>query len=168
MMFPSLRGGNDNPGKKEGFFGEVNDVLAASEFLSRQEYVDPDRIYLGGHSTGGTLALLVAASTDKYRAVFSFGPNHDVSGYLGDYLPFNTRDPREIALRSPGLWLHSIRCRTFVFEGTTGIPNYLGSLEDMKAKSKNPAISFYPIRNGDHFNILAPINEKIAADDPQG
>ena len=33
MMFPSLRGGNNNPGSKEGFFGEVDDVLAAADLL---------------------------------------------------------------------------------------------------------------------------------------
>src|SRR5262249_55946481 len=51
-MYPSLRGGNENPGFKEGFLGEVDDVLAAADFLSKQEGVEPDRIYLGGHSTG--------------------------------------------------------------------------------------------------------------------
>ena len=35
MMFPSLRGGNDNPGVHEGFLGEVDDVLAAAR-LPRQ------------------------------------------------------------------------------------------------------------------------------------
>jgi len=30
MMFPSLRGGNDNPGRREGFYGEVDDILAAT------------------------------------------------------------------------------------------------------------------------------------------
>ena len=35
MMFPSLRGGNANPGTKEGFLGEVDDVLAAAEFLAK-------------------------------------------------------------------------------------------------------------------------------------
>src|SRR5262249_25453497 len=49
-MFPSLRGGNQNPGHLETFFGEVNDVIAAADFLSKQDYVDPSRIYLGGHS----------------------------------------------------------------------------------------------------------------------
>src|SRR5262245_20517464 len=44
MMFPSLRGGNDNPGIKEGFLGEVDDVLAAADFLAKQPYVDPNRI----------------------------------------------------------------------------------------------------------------------------
>ena len=32
MMFPSLRGGNDNPGKREGLYGEVDDVLAATDW----------------------------------------------------------------------------------------------------------------------------------------
>ena len=60
-MYPSLRGGNNNPGYPEGFYGEVDDVLAAADYLARQPFVDPRRLYLGGHSTGGTLALLVAA-----------------------------------------------------------------------------------------------------------
>ncbi len=81
MMYPSLRGGNDNPGFKEAFFGEVDDVLAAADYLAKQDFVDPQRIYLGGHSTGGTLVLLAAASSDRFRAVFSFGPTDDVGGY---------------------------------------------------------------------------------------
>ena len=48
MFFPSLRGGNNNPGVKEGFLGEVNDVLAALKYLKNQSYVDANRIYLGG------------------------------------------------------------------------------------------------------------------------
>src|SRR5690242_291499 len=92
MMFPSLRGGNDNPGVKEGFLGEVDDVLAAANYLAGQDFVDPKRIYLGGHSTGGTMALLTAESSDRFRAVFSFGPVDDVSGYPSEYTPFNTWD----------------------------------------------------------------------------
>jgi dipeptidyl aminopeptidase/acylaminoacyl peptidase len=73
MLFPSLRGGNDNPGRREGFYGEVDDVLAAAEHLISLPYVDPQRIYLGGHSTGGTLAMLVAESSSKFRAAFAVG-----------------------------------------------------------------------------------------------
>src|SRR5436305_14755455 len=109
MMFPSLRGGNDNPGQKEGFLGEVDDVLAARDFLEKQPYVDPKRIYLGGHSTGGTLALLVAECSDRFRAVFAFGPIDDVAGYGRNsvFLPFDLSDPREINVRSPIYWLDS-------------------------------------------------------------
>src|SRR5512133_1706977 len=119
MMFPSLRGGNDNPGVREGFFGEVDDVLAAADFLSGQPYVDPDRIYLGGHSTGGTLVLLVAECSDRFRAVFSFGPVEDVSGYGPEYKPFDSSSRRELQLRAPIRWLHCIKSPVFVFEGAS-------------------------------------------------
>jgi acetyl esterase/lipase len=160
MMFPSLRGGNDNPGYQEGFFGEVDDVIAAAEFLAKQPHVDPKRIYLGGHSTGGTLVLLVAASTDRFRAVFSFGPVHDIRGYGGMFAPFDKTNDREWELRAPGRWLHSIRCPTFVFEGASEI-NVI-DLHVMKKASTNPKAQFFPVAGVDHFSILAPVNRLIA------
>jgi acetyl esterase/lipase len=162
MMFPSLRGGNDNPGVKEAFLGEVDDVLAAADYLGHQESVDPKRLYLGGHSTGGTLVLLVAESTDRFRAVFSFGPVSDVGTYGSEYTPFDTSNRRELELRSPGRWLLSIRSQTFVFEGTNQ-PCNLGSLQAMAAAAPtNPKVRFLPVKARDHFSILAPTNTKIA------
>jgi dipeptidyl aminopeptidase/acylaminoacyl peptidase len=160
MMFPSLRGGCDNPGVKEGFFGEVNDVLAAADFLAKQDYVDPGRIYLGGHSTGGTLVMLVAASSDRFRAVFSFGPVDDVSGYPPDYLPFDTSNRREIELRSPGRWLHSIKSPTFVLEGATS--RNITCLETMSRACNNSMVHFHTIKGADHFSTLAPTTSLIA------
>jgi acetyl esterase/lipase len=162
MMFPSLRGGNDNPGAKEGFLGEVDDVLAAADFLAKQPFVDPQRIYLGGHSTGGTLVLLVAAASDRFRAVFSFGPAEGVGNYDPEYLPFNYSDPREIQMRSPGRFLHSIQSPVFVFEGTTGQSN-LHSLQVMARACTNPRGHFYPVKGADHFSILQPTTRLIAA-----
>jgi len=137
MMYPSLRGGVDNPGAREGFLGEVDDVLAAADYLAQQDFVDPRRIYLGGHSTGGTLALLAAASTDRFRAVFSFGPIADVAGYGAEVLPFDVASKRERDLRAPVLWMHSIRCPTFVLEGT-GQPGNVDSLRALDRVSGNP------------------------------
>jgi acetyl esterase/lipase len=162
MMFPSLRGGNDNPGVREGFFGEIDDVLAAADFLARQPFVDPNRIYLGGHSTGGTLVLLTAESSDRFRAVFSFGPADDVRGYDPVFIPFDTTNPREAELRSPGRWLHSIKSPTFVFEGTVGNANH-ASLQAMARACTNPLGHFYAVKGADHFNILDPVNRLIAA-----
>jgi acetyl esterase/lipase len=159
MMYPALRGGNDNPGVYEGFYGEVDDVLAAADFLAKQPFVDPTRIYLGGHSTGGTLVLLVAAATDRFRAVFSFGPVSDVGGYGPDNLPFNVSDPRERELRSPARWLPSIRCPVFVFEGLEG---NLGELLSMARISSNPLLKFYAVKGAGHFNILLPMTRLIA------
>ena len=161
MMFPSLRGGNENPGDKEGFFGEVDDVLAAADYLGKQEFVDPHRIYLGGHSTGGTLVLLVAECSDRFRAVFSFGPMDNVAKYPREYLPFDTASAREIELRSPGRWLHSIKSPVFVFEGTT--QGNLDALLAMEQASTNPNVHFLAVSGKDHFGTLAPTNRLIAA-----
>ncbi|MFO0842401.1 MAG: prolyl oligopeptidase family serine peptidase [Gemmataceae bacterium] len=160
LMFPSLRGGNNNPGAKEGFFGEVDDVCAAANFLAGQDHVDPRRIYLGGHSTGGTLALLVAQYTDGFRAVFSFGPADDVSGYPPEFLPFNRSVPREVELRSPGRWLHSLLCPVFVFEGTSG--GNVRALQAMARASTVPDAHFFPVRGADHFSVLAPLTRLLA------
>jgi dipeptidyl aminopeptidase/acylaminoacyl peptidase len=159
MMYPSLRGGNDNPGFKEGFYGEVDDIIAAADFLARQSYVDPKRIYLGGHSTGGTLALLVAEATDKFRAVFAFGPVEDVTGYGTENLPFDTNDPQEVKLRAPIQWLAAIKTPTFVFEGQDG--NF-DSLRRLKNASQNWRLSFHELEGFTHFSILAAITPVVA------
>jgi alpha/beta superfamily hydrolase len=161
MMFPSLRGGNDNPGVREGFLGEVDDILAAADFLARQRYVDPKRIYLGGHSTGGTLALLTAEYSSRFRAVFAFGPAADVRSYAPEYTPFDRNKEDEVVLRAPFLWLHSVKATTFVIEGT--VESNLAALDAMARASTNPMIHFLRVEGTDHFSLLAPVNERIAA-----
>jgi len=158
-MYPSLRGGNQNPGVKEGFYGEVEDVIAAGRYLQTVPYVDPKRIYLGGHSTGGTLALLVSEMTDDFRGVFAFGPVDDVAGYPSEYLPFDASNRREVELRSPGYWLMSIHSPVWVIEGTGG---NIDSLRAMKAANKNPLVQFVEVRGADHFSVLGQVNELLA------
>jgi hypothetical protein len=167
MMFPTLRGGNRNPGVREGFFGEVDDVLAAAEYLAKQPFIDPQRIYLGGLSNGGTLVLLVAASSARFRAVFAFGAVDDVAGYSPEYLPFDTSNPREFELRSPIRWLQAMRVPVFVFDGT--VQSNLDALRAMERASSNPKIRFHAVQGADHVSVLAPtarlIAPKILSDD---
>ena len=160
VMFPSLRGGNDNPGAKEGFYGEVDDVLAAAAYLRKQPGVDPDRVYLGGHSTGGTLALLVAECAHPFRAVFSFGPVDAVHQYGPEYTPFSADDPKELRLRSPALWMHAVHAPTFVFEGA--VQGNVGPLRNMARQSKNPRLHFFEVKGASHFSVLGPTNRLIA------
>jgi hypothetical protein len=160
-MYPSFRGGNDNPGVKELFLGEVDDIISAAEMLAHEDYVDPNRIYLGGHSTGGTLVLLVAESTDRFRAVFSFGPVADIRGYGVDAFPFDVNDINEIRLRSPVAWLDSILTPTFVFEGGKP-PTNIASMRALCNANTNRAVHFYLIPSVDHFSSLAVVTPMIA------
>ena len=159
MMYPSFRGGNMNPGNMEGFYGEVDDLIAAADYLANKNYVDPQRLYLGGHSTGGTLVMLTAAATDRFRAVFAFGPVDDVTGYGSDVLPFDTWNDRELSLRNPIQWLHAMNAPVFVFEGASG---NISCLRSMRRASTNPQLRFHEVRRADHFSTLAPVTGLLA------
>lgn len=161
VMYPALRGTAGNPGRQEGFFGEVDDVLAAVEMLAQAPGVDPQRIYLGGHSTGGTLALLVAAASDRFRAVISFGPVEDPAVYGADELPYDPQNAQEARLRAPINFLGAIRSPTFVIEGE-GSPGNLSSLRALEKANKNPLVRFLPVKGGNHFDVLGPSNALIA------
>ena len=160
MMYPALRGSCGNPGYQEGFLGEVNDVIAAAKFLQQLDYVDSDRIFLGGHSTGGTLALLVAESTDIFRGVISFGPVDDPSGYGPDVSYHVLSDNDEYRLRAPINFLEMIRTPTLIIEGTDG---NIESLREMKRSSTNRHLTFIEAADRNHFDVLAPANQVLAA-----
>jgi len=158
MMYPALRGCCGNPGSQEGFYGEVNDVIAAAKYLRSLDDVDADRIFLGGHSTGGTLALLTAAATDIFRGVISFGPIHDPSYYGPEVILYQT-GAREQELRAPINYLSLIKTPTVVVEGSSG---NIQALRIMKNAGKNSLISFVEVNNHDHFSVLTPVNAVLA------
>ena len=163
MMFPSLRGGNDNPGRLEGLVGEVDDVLAATAFLKTVPYVDPDRIYLGGHSTGGTLALLVAATAEDYAGVVAFGPVASPHAYpdgtLGVSLP--TYPDSEFTTRAPVAWMKDITEPVVVIEGEDGNAEQVALLRENTPDAA--PVRYVMVEGADHFDVLAPANALIAA-----
>ena len=162
MMCPSRRGGNTNPGYHEGFYGEVDDIIAARHYLEKLDYVDPARIYLGGHSTGGTLALLVAECGGGFRSVFSFGPVDQVSNYGPGLDPYDLTNQKENDLRSPVKWLQAITSPVFIFEGMVE-PSNIDALHILQNASTNPLVHFYPLQGKSHFSELGPTNKVIAA-----
>ncbi len=120
VMTPVLRGENGQPGFYTMFYDEVNDVLAAAEALGRLPYVDPGRLYVAGHSAGGTLALLAALTSNRFRAAASFSGSPDqVSFARGqeELVPFNRSDKKEYQMRSPLAFARSFKCPTRLYYG---------------------------------------------------
>ena len=164
-MYPSFRGGNGNPGHYEALFGEVDDIVSAYEYAASLPYVDPNRIYLGGHSTGATRALLASEYTDKFRAVFCYGAVDEVKYHNNSQFTFDTGNEDEFTMRSPIHWLDNVKSPTFLIEGRDGNSE---NLERMTAATDNENIHGYVIEGADHFSTLAPLTrvaaEKILAD----
>jgi hypothetical protein len=160
MMFPSQRGGNNNPGRREGFYGEVDDILAATDHLVSLPYVDPDQVYLGGHSTGGTMVMLVGACSDRFRAIFPLGPVAAAAQYGGDFVYCDPNDNNEMALRSPLFWLHCVESPMYVFEGAQN--GNWDAVQLMIDGNSNPNIQFFKVPGHDHFSVIAPVTEELA------
>ncbi|MFO0756570.1 MAG: alpha/beta fold hydrolase [Byssovorax sp.] len=176
VMCPSFRGENDNPGRFEMFYGEVDDALAALDHLSHLPYVDPYRIYVVGHSSGGTIALLLAESTAQPRAVFSLGGAPNVErvvaegGYSQASPPFPRDRAKEAELRSPLNFLSAITVPTHYFEGARVFDQAADAVKmDIGAHRVGAPVTVDLIAGGDHFSIVNPllsmIARKIAAGD---
>ncbi len=157
-LYPTFRGTFGNLGIREEFYGEVNDTIAALKYLQQQSHIDPNHIYLGGHSTGATLALLVAASTDEFAGVIALGPQDDVKNHGGERL-FDTSNPVEFEMRAPINHLASIKTPTFVIEGEYGASK---ALNRMSQRSTNPAVRFWEVPNADHFDVIQSTSELFA------
>lgn len=164
-MYPSFRGGCSNPGHYETLFGEVDDLVSALAYAKTLPYVDPDRIYLGGHSTGATRVLLASEYTDQFRAAFCFGPVDHIKYHNNSQFTFDTDNQEEFVMRSPIYWLEDVKRPTFIIEGMGGNSARVKNIEN---KSQNPNISCYLIDGADHFTDLAPVTglvaQKILAD----
>ncbi len=164
LMMPMLRGENGNSGDFEFFYGEVNDIIAAADYLANVSYVDKDRIFLCGHSVGGTLSMLVSMMPSEYRACASFGGSPDQKSffrYSGMPVPFNSTNAKEIELRSPIVYSDSIIKPLFIYVGDRD--GYLYSSKEFAKKARENGkpceISVIP---GDHFSSLKEsINQSL-------
>jgi dipeptidyl aminopeptidase/acylaminoacyl peptidase len=120
VMIPILRGENDQPGSYTMFYDEVNDVLAAADALAALPYVDSTRTFVAGHSAGGTLAMLAAMASNRFRAAASLSgsPDQKANALSQPVLAvFDQSDPREFQLRSPVAYATSFKSPVRMYFG---------------------------------------------------
>ncbi|MCO6047789.1 prolyl oligopeptidase family serine peptidase [Aeoliella sp. ICT_H6.2] len=166
VMCPSWRGENDNPGEFEFLYGEVEDLIAAGEYVAQLPYVDPQRVYVGGHSNGATLAMLAAECDSPFRAALVFGGDADLELAIaqGDYkvLPFNPYRERETVLRSPDCFAPSIRIPVLCFEGSGSSGAEPLRQLAMFTNNEHIPLEVCVIEQGGHFDILRPLKPWLA------
>ena len=113
VMTPMLRAENGNPGHFELMLGEVDDAVAAAQWLATQPFIDPERIYVFGHSIGGGTAALIALRNDSnVRHTGSSGGLYGPDAFerWKDFAPFdtgNTNERRARLLRGNEPWMRT-------------------------------------------------------------
>jgi dipeptidyl aminopeptidase/acylaminoacyl peptidase len=124
VMMPTMRGENGQHGIFTMDYDEVQDVIAAAEYLRTQPFVLPDHVYVSGYSVGGVLALLAAEIYPKFRAAASISGLTDLASYLRyargakENAPFDTSDMIEVELRSPLSYAGSFKCPVRLYYGS--------------------------------------------------
>lgn len=169
LMTPMLRGENGNPGSYELLYGEVNDLIAAAEYLSEQPYVDPDHIFLAGHSLGGGNAVIASMLPSKYNTVATFGAapldlkaELDANEKLKGIIPFDINEPKEFELRTPVKHPQYVNKPLHMFvETESHLPEIQNVTQSFIAKVKENGIEaeYYSVE-GDHFSAVGEAIKK--------
>jgi acetyl esterase/lipase len=157
VMIPSMRGENGQKGNFSGFYDEVDDVLAASDRLRHMPGIDPHRIFLAGHSIGGTLAMLTAMSTHRFRAAAPISGNPDAFAFFDRYpqdIRFDDKNPREFQMRSPVCYAHSFKCPMKVMHGSEEV-HFVTRVGVLSKRAHAARVSMdVDVLPGGHFSAL--------------
>ena len=166
VLTPVLRGEDGQPGDFTLFAAEVDDVLAAAEALAGLPDVDPDHVFVAGHSVGGTLALLAAMASPRFRAAASFSGAPDLATYLAvgrTPPPFDPASLPEVRIRSAVAHATSFRCPARLYFGEDEIWVQSGTHRTAILAARAGLDVAAVEVPGDHFSSVPPAIRRALA-----
>ncbi len=162
VLTPLLRGENGQSGAYSFFYDEVDDVLAAADYLRSQPYVDASHLYIAGPSAGGAMVLLAAMTTNYFRAAASFSASPDQVVFCrharraAQDVPFDISNLRELEVRSPLAYATSFKCPARLFYGTQE-PEWHLTSQRTAALARAHGLDVQAIQvSGDHESSVLP------------
>jgi dipeptidyl aminopeptidase/acylaminoacyl peptidase len=167
VVAPILRGEDGQKGVFSLFYDEVNDVIALAQYLREQPYVDKNRIYLSGHSVGGTLTLLAAQCSKLFTKAASFSGSPDQViyckyGFPSKFIPFDTLNVKEFEVRSPLSYAGSFKCPVRLYYGTREPHFHLSTLQTVKeAKKKSLDVESIRVEGGHEDTVPEEMKRAI-------
>lgn len=160
LLLPTWRGENGNPGNFEMCGGEVEDLVAAIDYVSTKKSIDKSKIFVAGHSIGATNVMLAAELSGKIRKAVACGglPDMASAGSAYENPPFDDKNWTERYMRSPAKWAKELKCPLLLLyaEKDPGDAMFKKQAEHMKESSDKNSISVEVIPNTDHFTALRP------------
>ena len=159
VFSPMLRGENGQRGIFTMFYDETDDVIASIKYLKSLPFIDAERIFLSGHSVGGTIVMLTAMLTTEIKAAASFSGSPDQMIYCKygiptKIIPFDTNDVREFEMRSPLSYAGSFKVPMRIYYGSNE-PHFKLSGEQMVKYAKEAGKKIEIIQvTGDHMSAI--------------
>ncbi|CAN5470591.1 hypothetical protein BH10PLA2_BH10PLA2_08470 [soil metagenome] len=142
--------------------GLVNAKTALDFALAKIPNLDQSRVYIAGHSSAGTLALLFAEYEPRIKACVAFAPVTDVLSRLGPQAvsALNSVIPgyREfLRFSSPDTNAAQLKCPVFLFLALDddNVPPSVTKSFVAKLKETNPKVTFVTVPTGGHSESVA-------------
>jgi dienelactone hydrolase len=158
VFMPQLRAENGNAGNFEMFGGEVDDAIAAGVYLQRVPGVDSKRVYVVGHSVGGSLAILAAQMPSPYKASASLSGFARLTEWIDHFpriVPFDLKNASERAIRDPYLYVSSVQVPLFMFTEESNLYAVEANRAFCEAVARTSSCRHTVIK-GDHQTMIEP------------
>jgi dipeptidyl aminopeptidase/acylaminoacyl peptidase len=136
-------------------------VRAALDFtLAKVANIDPNRVYIAGHSSAATLALLAAEHEPRIKACAAYAPVTDAETHLVAVTPvLENALPgyREfVRFSSPKRHAARLQCPVFLFHAQDDQTVHIGESRELAAmlKTMNPHVTLVMTPTGGHYNSM--------------
>ena len=152
--------------------GLVNARNALEYVLARVPEVNPRQIYAAGHSSAGTMALLLATHEPRLAGCVAYAPCSDVEDRLKGEMPGFLHRAREMDLpgltdfivkSSPRTHESRLNCPVFVFhaDDDSNVPAHESRQFTERLKALGKDVTLKTVPSGDHYESM--IEEGIPA-----
>lgn len=164
VIAPIFRGENGSAGKYDLFLHEIEDLVAAGEYVASLDCVNKKQVFAVGHSVGGTRCILAAMLPSPFRATASIGGAPDIRPWLKgqeELAPFDCKDPDEIKVRNPAQNHESLICPLILANGEeeTGFTSLSWAFVKQARALRKDVDHF--TKPGDHFSCFEGALEEI-------
>ncbi|MEZ6067387.1 MAG: prolyl oligopeptidase family serine peptidase [Planctomycetaceae bacterium] len=130
--------------------------------MAKVPEVDPSRIYVAGHSSAGTVALLTAEHEPRIAGCIAYAPCSDVEDFLSEALsdPFLPRflpGLREFAKRSsPRTHVAKLKCPTFLFQAADDSVVDANTTRQFRSllQAQGTSVTYKEVPSGDHYDPM--------------
>jgi dipeptidyl aminopeptidase/acylaminoacyl peptidase len=140
--------------------GLANAKVALDFILAKAPNIDPNRVYIAGHSSAGTLALLVAAHDPRIKACAAYAPCTDVEKRLAQLTPMldssipGYRD--FLHFSSPKNHVDTLTCPVFLFHAIDDNNVRIGETTEFATnlKKTNSQVVQVTAAHGGHYDSM--------------